>query len=203
MFGFIIQDWMCKLGLSGDQLLVYAFVFYEKSITREKINSTLNIDLNKTVDFLLQKQFLKEDHGNIVVQRTSKIPKQQKENYLVQRTRLLTELSSDDKNKTIKQKVNAVYERFLDENIRNLLLEYLNIRIKRGLNDKQWESMLDKLSNESETKQDCIEAIQNAIQGQYMTFYPKKSSTNFDNTKRVEKHADELQINTELKLRGS
>lgn len=100
--------------------------------------------------------------------------------------------------KTMRAMINAFTE---NESIREKILEYFNIRLKKGLQPNQWKIILDDLRNYADDNADiAIDKINNAIAGGYMQIIAawekdKKyvaSKPKFDNTggRKTEKATD-------------
>ncbi len=80
--------------------------------------------------------------------------------------------------------INAFTE---NESIRNKLLEYFNIRVKKGLQPNQWQIILDDLRNFAEDNASiAVDKINGAIAGGYMQIiaaWEKDKKNNFSKSK--------------------
>lgn len=81
---------------------------------------------------------------------------------------------------TMRNMINAFTE---NENIREKLLEYFNIRVKKGLQPNQWKIILDDLRDYAgENAKVAVDKINNAIAGGYMQIiasWEKDKKNNF------------------------
>lgn len=60
-----------------------------------------------------------------------------------------------------------------NEKIREKLLEYFTLRVKKGLREVQWKIMLEDLKNYTSSDLEIINSLNTAISGSYMTIIPK------------------------------
>lgn len=85
---------------------------------------------------------------------------------------------------TMRSMINAFTE---NEDIRNKLLEYFNIRVKKGLQPNQWQIILDDLRNfAGDSASIAIDKINGAIAGGYMQIiaaWEKDKKNNFSKPK--------------------
>lgn len=72
-----------------------------------------------------------------------------------------------------------------DIEVRDLLRDYLNMRLEisdKKFGSKTFKGMLKKLRSLTDSKAECIKIIQQAIDRQYLTFYPVKEYTGYKRT---------------------
>ena len=85
---------------------------------------------------------------------------------------------------TMRSMINAFTQ---NEDIRNKLLEYFNIRVKKGLQPNQWQIILDDLRNfAGDSASIAVDKINNAIAGGYMQIiaaWEKDKKNNFSKPK--------------------
>ena len=80
-----------------------------------------------------------------------------------------------------------------DEEVREKLKEYLNVRLEisdKKFGSKTFNGMLKKLRTLTESKAECLNIIQQAIDRQYLTFYPYKEYTGY--TKKTGKNVETI-----------
>lgn len=237
-----IQGWMSsKLGLKGNELILFAMIYGFCQIEGHKFNGSLQYMVDWTnstkqscinnLKSLLDKELIikeeldvngikyctysinfntiqkilipiqkiltnnidnKIDINNINIINKENLEKNDKEPTF---SDIDAEITKNQKNKKSKQKIqnailiNNMLENFTaNEEVKNYLKEYLEVRRKKGLTPDQWKIILDDLRKECRTDKDyAVEKIKKAIAGGWMQiiYKPKSkfsSKPKFDNT---------------------
>lgn len=91
-------------------------------------------------------------------------------------TSLFSTSKKTNKKKIYNDCVDLIHNKFKDEDVKEKLIQYLSIRIKKGLTVEQWNEILEELKCLASTKEKALEIIQNAYLSNWMKFFPISSS---------------------------